>query len=92
MDDRSIPTPPPLTGDDITHYRHTIAGGPNNTRQKITVEVVSLVDNGEASPPILTVVGELDMSPDQAVEIADALTRARAAYSVALESWRESLR
>lgn len=86
------PTPPPLTGDDITHFRHVIAGGPGNERQKITVEVVSLVDNGEASPPILTVVGELDMSPDQAVEIADALTSARAAYAVALESWRESLR
>ena len=86
------PTPPALMGDDITHYRTVIAGGPNNTRQKITVEVVSLVDNGEASPPILTVVGELDMGTDQAVEIADALTAARAAYAVALESWRESLR
>ena len=58
----SIPAPPPLMGDDITHYRHIIAGGPGNTRQKITVEV------------------------------ADALTAARAAYAVALESWRESLR
>ncbi|MCT2031324.1 hypothetical protein M3D00_14365 [Dietzia cinnamea] len=92
MADCSIPTPPPLTGDDITHYRHIIAGGPGNDRQKITVEVVSLVDNGEASPPILSVHGELDMSPDQALELADALTAARAAYSVALESWRESLR
>lgn len=86
------PTPPPLMGDDITHYRHVIAGGPTNTRQKITVEVVSLVDNGVATPPILTVLGELDMSPDQAVEIADALTRARAAYKVALKAYWESLR
>ncbi|WP_314037867.1 hypothetical protein [Dietzia sp. CH92] len=86
------PTPPPLTGDDITHFRRIIAGGPGNDRQKITVEVVSLVDNGEASPPILSVHGELDMSPDQAVEIADALTAARAAYAVALKAHWESLR
>ena len=92
MAGNSIPTPPPLTGDDITHYRRIIAGGPGNTRQKITVEVVSLVDNGEASPPILSVHGELDMSTDQAVEIADALTRARAAYKVALKAYWESLR
>lgn len=85
-------TPPPLMGDDITHFRHVIAGGPTNTRQKITVEVVSLVDNGVATPPILTVLGELDMSPDQAVELADALTRARAAYKVALKAYWESLR
>ncbi|MCT2031201.1 hypothetical protein [Dietzia cinnamea] len=88
----SIPTPPPLTGDDITHYRTVIAGGPGNDRQKITVEVVSLVDNGEASPPILSVHGELDMGTDQAFEIADALTAARAAYAVALKAHTESLR
>lgn len=87
-----FPTPPPLMGDDITHYRHVIAGGPGNERQKITVEVVSLVDNGEASPPILSVHGELDMGTDQAVEIADALTAARAAYAVALKAHLESLR
>ena len=86
------PTPPPLTGDDITHFRRIIAGGPGNDRQKITVEVVSLVDNGEASPPILSVHGELNMSTDQAVEIADALTAARAAYAVALKAHWESLR
>lgn len=91
MADSSIPTPPPLTGDDITHYRHIIAGGPGNERQKITVEVVSLVDNGEASPPILSVHGELDMSPDQAVEIADALHRARTVYTDALKAWYTGL-
>lgn len=92
MDNSSIPAPPPLTGDDITHFRRIIAGGPGNDRQKITVEVVSLVDNGEASPPILSVHGELDMSPDQALELVDALTRARAAYKVALKAYWESLR
>src|SRR5699024_7619969 len=85
------PTPPPLTGDDITHYRRIIAGGPGNTRQKITVGCVSLSDNGEASPPILSVHGELDMSPDQAIELVDALTAARAAYAVALKAWYTGL-
>ena len=83
------PTPPPLTGDDITHYRHVITG---NCGQTLTVEVVSLVDEGQATPPILTTHGNLDMSPDQAVQLADALANARAAYAVALDSWRESLR
>lgn len=87
-----FPTPPPLTGDDITHFRHVIAGGPTNTRQKITVEVVSLVDNGVATPPILSVLGELDMSPDQAVELADALTKARTAWNTAHQSWIAGLR
>jgi acetyl esterase/lipase len=86
------PTPPPLMGDDITRFRHVIPGGPGNTRHKITVEVVSLVDSGEASPPILSVHGELDMSTDQAAEFANALTAARAAYAVALKAHLESLR
>lgn len=85
------PTAPPLMGDDITHFRRVISGGPGNERQKLTVEVVSLVDNGDATPPILSVHGELDMSPDQAVELADALTKARAAWAVALRSWVEGL-
>lgn len=92
MADSSLPTPPPLTGDDITHFRHVISGGPTNTRQKITVEVVSLVDGGEASPPILSVHGELDMSPEQAVQIADALNEARRIYADALKVHWESLR
>lgn len=85
----SIPTPPPLTGDDITHFRHIITG---NCGQTLTVEVVSLVDDGQAYPPILTTHGNLDMTPDQALELVDALTRARAAYKVALASYWESLR
>ncbi len=86
------PTPPPLMGDDITHYRHIIAGAPGNERQKITVEVVSLVDDGQASPPILSVLGELDMSPNQAIELVDALAAGRAAYADALASYWEGLR
>lgn len=83
------PTPPPLTGDDITHYRHIIAG---NCGQTLTVEVVSLVDDGQASPPILTTHGNLDMTPDQSLELVDALERARAAYRDALASYWEGLR
>ena len=81
------PTPADLGADDVVHYRHVVAGGPNNTRQKITVEVISLVDNGVTTPPILSVHGELDMSPDQAIELVDALTAARATYAVALKAW-----
>ncbi|MCT2076302.1 hypothetical protein [Dietzia cinnamea] len=83
------PTIPPVNGDFITHFRRVITG---NCGQTLTVEVVSLVDEGQATPPILTTHGNLDMSPDQAVQLADALTNARAAYAVALESWQESLR
>ncbi|MCT1639192.1 hypothetical protein [Dietzia cinnamea] len=86
------PTPPPLTGDDITHFRHIVAGGPGNERQKITVEVISLVDDGQASPPILTTHGNLDLSTDQAGELIDALERAQAAYTAALQSWKAGLR
>lgn len=83
------PTPPPLTGDDVTHFRHILTG---NYGQTLTVEVVSLVDEGQASPPILTTHGNLDMSPDQAVQLTDALAQARDAYAVALKAHWESLR
>lgn len=91
MDSLKIPLPADLGADDVVHYRHTIAGGPGNTRQKITVEVISLVDNGQASPPILTTHGNLDMTPDQAVHLADTLTEARRVYSDALAAHWESL-
>lgn len=85
------PTPPPLTGDDITHFRHVLRGGPDNEREKITVEVASLVDDGEATPPYMSVHGELDMSTDQATELVDAIQRAQVAYRAALESWKQGL-
>lgn len=85
------PTPAALGADDITHFRHIIAGGPGNERQKLTVEVVSLVDNGVATPPILSVLGELDMHPDQADELTTALVEARAAHAQARQSWIEAL-
>lgn len=91
MAGNSIPTPPPLTGDDITHFRCVISGGRTNPRQRITVEVISLVDDGQASPPILTTHGNLDMTPDQAVHLADTLTEARRVYADALASHWESL-
>ena len=83
------PTPPPLTGDDVTHFRHILTG---NYGQTLTVEVVSLVDEGQASPPILTTHGNLDLSTDQAGELIDALERAQAAYTAALQSWKAGLR
>jgi len=89
MDSSSIPSHPTSTPDDIAHFRHVITG---NHGQTLTVEVVSLVDDGQASPPILTTWGNLDMTPDQALELVDALTRARAAYKVALKVYWESLR
>ncbi|MBB1030496.1 hypothetical protein G6027_06290 [Dietzia sp. SLG310A2-38A2] len=91
MDSMSIPAPPPLGDDDITHFRHVIAGGPGNDRQKLTVEVVSLVDNGLATPPILSVHGALDMHPDHADGLVDALRQAQAAHAAARKSWIDAL-
>ncbi|HIW67134.1 MAG TPA: hypothetical protein H9878_03255 [Candidatus Dietzia merdigallinarum] len=82
------PTHPTLKSDDITHYRHVITRG----RQQLVVEVVSLVDGGEATPPILSTFGDIDLSPDQAVELADALGKARTAWDTAHRSWVEGLR
>lgn len=85
-------TSPPSGSDDITHYQHTIAGGPGNERQKLTVEVISLVDDGQATPPILSVHGELDLRIDQIDELTTALGQARSSYFTARDSWIEGLR
>jgi len=91
MAESHTPTPADLGADDVVHYRHTIAGGPTNTRQKITVEVISLVDNGVTTPPLITTFGSLDLSPDQALELADALHQARTVYTDALKAWYTGL-
>lgn len=84
----SIPAPPPVNGDFITHFRRVITAG----SQTITVEVSTFIDNGVEQPPTLYVAGDIDLNLDQLSELNEALFRAQYAQMHARRAQLEANR
>ncbi|MBB1041191.1 MULTISPECIES: hypothetical protein [unclassified Dietzia] len=88
MDNSSIPAPPPVNGDFITHFRREITAG----TQSITVEVSTFIDNGVEQPPTLYVSGDIDLNLDQLSDLNEALFRAQYAQMHARRAQLEAQR